>query len=244
MGFAGNWRRITPSFEDHFRILTFDQRGHGRSFRPTHGFRPEDYAGDLAFLLTELKLTEPINLVGHSMGGRNALAFTHLYPRRVQKLVIEDIGPDTGITAGPKLIEMLEAIPTPFDSKLRAKEFLLNEFGDPKLGQFMYANLTELPDGRTTWRFEMKNMIETIKEGRIRDRWDQWDAITCPTLVIRGDRSHELPQGIFDEMLRRNAQARGVVINNAGHWVHFDQPQKFIESLSDFLTGTNPQSVG
>src|SRR5512135_2152018 len=74
MGSGVNWRKIAQSLEADYQVLIFDQRGHGRSFQPSSGYAPEDYANDLALILEELRW-EKILLVGHSMGGRNALHF-------------------------------------------------------------------------------------------------------------------------------------------------------------------------
>src|SRR4051812_15656878 len=95
MGSASNWRKITPAFENDYQILIYDQRGHGRSFKPISGYTPADFAGDLKNIIDELGW-EKIHLVGHSMGGRNALEFAQLFPRRIDHLVIEDITPGTG----------------------------------------------------------------------------------------------------------------------------------------------------
>ena len=87
-----NWRRITPHFEQEYQILIFDQRGHGQSFHPPSGYFPKHYAQDLEDILKELGWNH-IYLVGHSLGGRNALAFASKFTHRVGKLVVEDIGP-------------------------------------------------------------------------------------------------------------------------------------------------------
>jgi len=71
--------------------------------------------------------------------------------------------------------------------------------------------------------------------GRQSDRWNDWKSLKIPTLLIRGEKSEDLPQEVFDKMLRENRNARGIVIKNAGHWVHFDSPQEFIEELRSFL---------
>src|SRR6185437_2661695 len=87
MGSLANWRRITPAFENDYEILTLDQRGHGRSFQPATGYEPSDFAADLAACLDELGWTRS-HLVGHSMGGRNALEFASLFPQRTASLVV------------------------------------------------------------------------------------------------------------------------------------------------------------
>src|ERR1700722_10818094 len=113
LGSAANWRRITPAFEGDFRILVYDQRGHGKSFHPLRGYAPEDFAEDLRFLMDHLEI-EKANLVGHSMGGRNALCFSGLSPERVSHLVIEDIGPEGSVKNGLELVKKLKAVPVPF----------------------------------------------------------------------------------------------------------------------------------
>src|SRR4051812_15499994 len=85
LGSAANWRRVTPLFSKNYNVLALDQRGHGKSFKPTKGFTPKDFARDLKFIFDELKIPKAI-VVGHSMGGRNAIAFAALYPELVTKL--------------------------------------------------------------------------------------------------------------------------------------------------------------
>lgn len=243
MGSGGNWRRITPAFEDDYEILTFDQRGHGRSFQPATGYSPTDFATDLAGILKELKW-EKINLVGHSMGGRNALEFATIFPQRTDKLVIEDIG--AGLARGPMdVIErLIGAVPTPFDSRDQAKNFFMQEYESrisfhPQptvIRQFLYGNLEERADGTVDWRFYKPGILEALKVGHSHDRWDQIENLKTPTLWMRGENSSDLSRPQFEEILRRNKLIQGVEIPNAGHWIHFDQPDAFIRALKDFLT--------
>jgi len=54
MGSGANWRKIVKEFSDQFQVLTFDQRGHGRSFQPENAYSPKDYSEDLLKILKEL----------------------------------------------------------------------------------------------------------------------------------------------------------------------------------------------
>lgn len=242
MGAAANWRRIAAAFQDRYEVLVYDQRGHGQSFRPETGYAPENYAEDLLKIIDELGW-EKIHLVGHSMGGRNSIAFASRWPQRLVKLVVEDIGPEGNLQNAQKLNALIDGVPTPFPSRKEAKEFFLNEFprkfADRKavltLGQFLYSNIVETSDGRADWRFSVKAIRESVQEGRARDRWDQWKAITTETLLVRGSESDEISPETMQEMLAQNHHARGIVIEKAGHWVHFEQPEAFIQCVSDFL---------
>jgi len=246
MGFGLNWRRIAIGLDKQFVSLLLDQRGHGKSIKPQSNYSPKDYAEDLEIICNELGW-EKFCLVGHSMGGRNALMYAHLFPNRVSKLVIEDIGPEAKPDAITYYSGLIESIPTPFSSKLVAKQWLLNDFtktsfgrsGGATLGQYLYANIIEAPDGKADWRFSKQAILETVEKGRAQDHWSEWESLTMPTLIIRGADSTDLSQPIFEEMLQRLPHAKGHVIKGARHWVHFDQPFEFIKVLQDFLTLTN-----
>lgn len=253
MGSWVNWRRIITAFEDRYQILSYDQRGHGKSFRPslkgstsvqngtitTHsnigtGYSPADYANDLFLILNELGW-DRVNLVGHSMGGRNAIVFAAQHPDRVEKLVIEDIGLDGSEENISKMENILGRVPTPFHDKRMAKETILAAFEDQVLAQYLYSNITEVSAGVYDWRFSREAILASVREGRSRDFWPEWKAIRSEGLLIRGDRSDELDQGTYERMLSANSNFRGVVVESAAHWVHFDQPDKFIQELRKFF---------
>lgn len=234
MGFGANWRRIVNSFTSEFQILVFDQRGHGKSFQPETGYAPENYADDLLKILDELQW-QKVYLVGHSMGGRNAINFTSRFSHRVEKLMVVDISPNGNHGDTDRYNQLLARVPTPFANKKLAKEFLLNEFEDPVLGGYFYANLRENESGEADWRFSKKGILESVSAVRSQNRWPEWEKIDVPILLVRGGRSKDLPEELFEEMLQRNPNARGVTIEDAGHWVHSDKPNEFIEVLRNYL---------
>ncbi|GIL17602.1 MAG: hydrolase [Oligoflexia bacterium] len=241
MGYGSNWRKIVSGLESTERILTFDQRGHGRSMKPLTGYASEDYADDL-FLITQELGWDQFILVGHSMGGRNALIFAHKFPEKVQKLIIEDIGPDANVGAIDRYKRMLDSVPTPFATKLEAKQFFMNEFpklgfGDENaqtIGQYLHSNIEEKPDGTSDWRFSKDAIMATVIQGRAKEAWDELRTLTMPTLIIRGENSKELSPDVFKRMIVANPRIKGVEIANAGHWVHFDQPQEFLRIIKEF----------
>ncbi len=242
MGYGMNWRRIIKGLEDTERVLTFDQRGHGKSWQPLTGYAAEDYADDLFLIMQELGW-DRIVLVGHSMGGRNALEFAHKFPEKVEKLVIEDIGPDGDPSAPDYYRWLFGLVPTPFATKLQAKEYFLNEFkglvkgrseNPDTLGQYLYSNIIEKPDGTADWRFSKEAIVTTVIQGRAKDRWNELRSLPMPTLVIRGQTSKELSAEVFRQMCLANPRIEGVEVPNAGHWVHFDQPEQFLKAIRKF----------
>lgn len=242
MGFSGNWRRIISALEKSQRCLSYDQRGHGRSFKPDSGYAPEDYADDLAQILSELKW-DKIILVGHSMGGRNALNFAHRFPEKVERLVIVDIGPEMKAEAHQHYEWLLGLVPTPFPSREAAKVYMMKDFieklgpheNPTALAQYFYANLEEKPDGAgVDWRFSKKGILDSVRQGRDDDRWHEVEALSMPTLLLRGEKSKDLSQSVYEKMLSSNSLMQGAVVGGAGHWVHSDQPEATIQALKTF----------
>jgi pimeloyl-ACP methyl ester carboxylesterase len=176
------------------------------------------------------------------MGGRNALSFAHKYPKSVEKLVIEDIGPDPQMQAITYYKNLLGSVPTPFPSKLAAKEFFLNDW--PKLGvvhenvltlgQYLYSNMDEQPNGSVEWRFSKEAIMASVLQGRAKDVWHELRTLTMPTLVIRGENSTELSADVFQKMIVANPSIQGLQIPNAGHWVHADQADAFSRAILQF----------
>jgi esterase len=243
MGSASNWRRIIPAFEGDFRILAYDQRGHGRSFQPPTGYQPRDYAEDLKRILDELGWAKTA-LVGHSMGGRNALEFASLFSQRVNALILEDIGPEASSQAVRHIERLIELVPTPFVSREEAKEFFDHRYPAlipfyPKaevVARFLFTNMENKPQGGVDWRFSKSAILQSLREGRREDRWDALRRLKMPVLIIRGENSMDLAPETFARMQTILPLAQGVEIPDAGHWVHFDQPDIFIRVLKDFLT--------
>jgi esterase len=244
MGFSANWRRIAKAFEADHTILVYDQRGHGRSFQPPVGYGPEDYASDLNDILGELGW-EKIRLVGHSMGGRAALHFTAQNPTRVTQLVMEDIGPSMYREGSSLVLDLIDSVPVPFESKKAAREWFDTRFMEifaknskrKMLAEYLYANLMENDRKEAVWRFFEPGIRESVEAGRATERWDEVEALAVPTLVVRGERSKDLPREIYEKMLTANPLVRGVEILESGHWVHSDQPDLFTEALRRFFAG-------
>lgn len=242
MGYAANWRRIAKAFESDFQILTYDQRGHGRSFQPEHGYGPENYAQDLSNILSELGWKQ-ITLVGHSMGGRVAMHFASVHPDQVSRLVIVDIGPSMHSTRESVVTRILDQVPVPFPSKRLAKDWFDHEFprlfadvpAKKGLADYLYANLRENEAKEAVWRFSEVAIRETVEHGRTTERWNEVRALKMATLLIRGEFSEDLPRDLYERMLKENSNIVGHEIKGAGHWVHSEQPEAFIEVVSRFI---------
>lgn len=235
MGFSANWGRIWPNLVTEREVLVFDQRGHGRSAKPKHGYSPDAYAGDVIALLDHLGW-KSCHIVGHSMGGRVALHFAKLYPGRTLSLTMEDSGAEDN----PKRVQwikgLLAGIPTPFPDRDSAKKFFAESFrDDPLTGSFLHANLETRDDGSQDWRFYAPAMIETVERGRATDAMAEFASLSCPTLLVRGERSQEFPAPEAERMAACRAGVELITIPDAGHFVHAEKPAEFTDALRSFL---------
>lgn len=242
MAFAANWRKIATSLESDYQCLIYDQRGHGRSFKPENGYKQEDFAEDLNRITDELGW-DRFHLVGHSMGGKNAMVFSYRYPKKVRTLTIEDVGPD--IT--PKVLgyyqRMLESVPTPFSSREEVKSFFQDEFSkvfsakEPLniLGTFLQANIEGKPNGTYDWRFSKQAIYETVISAHQKDRWFELSQLKLPVLLIRGEKSHVFSHEEYAKMLAVNSNIEGVEVPEAGHWLHYEKSDEFVQILRDFI---------
>lgn len=243
MGFLNNWKKITSNLDATERSLCYDQRGHGRSFKPDSGYAPEDYARDLKDLTDQLGWDRFI-LVGHSMGGRNVLVFASMFPEKVEKLIVEDIGPEANENSHVYYEKLLGCVPTPFETREQARDFFHHEF--PKvaqtkeasnvIGAFLYANLED-KGGRWDWRFSKSGVLESVHAGRFKDRWQEVKNLKVPTLWIRGGNSKELSRENFEKVLSMNQMIQGVEIPGAGHWIHSEKSQEFTQVIKNFVGG-------
>lgn len=244
MGYGANWRKIIAGLEGSERCLTYDQRGHGRSFHPSQGYGPEDYADDLKKIVDELGWDQFV-LVGHSMGGRNVINFASRFPERVSHLIVEDIGAEAKPQAHEYYEDLLDMIPAPFVSREQAKHYFAHDFPQNAktrenvqvMANYFYSNLVEQPDGTIDWRFSKDGVIASVKEGRSDERWHEVQGLKMPTLLVRGERSQELSRESYQKMLGSNPLIKGVEIPEAGHWVHSDQPQAFLHEIKQFVGG-------
>jgi esterase len=226
---------VTPAFADRFHVVSLDQRGHGESqwaVPPAYG--TEDFAGDLRELMATLGWSR-MTLVGHSMGGHNAMAFSAWHPERVAGLVIVDSRPIIPTERlkvmhargrrSPRLHPTAEAAAATF--RLLPRETL----ADPALLAHMGRAAVSRRDGGWGWRFDPA----THGERKPVDAWPLLEQITAPTLIVRGGLSPVLTEEMAERLRASIPRAWLVTIPNAYHHLTLDAPVEFTAALAQFL---------
>ena len=239
-GHAHSWDDVSAAMCQDYHVLALDQRGRGDSdWAPSGDYSTEAYVADLAAFCEALGL-DSFLLAGHSMGGRNSMAFTARYPEKVQKLIIVDVGPVIDRKGAERISREVSEVPEEFDSFDAVVEHMAkqNRFAaDPVLRRRLQYATKELPNGKFGWRYDLA-IREQRRQGTAAPALDLWPAlaqITCPTLVVRGTDTDLLSPEVARRMEDELAQGKLVEVQRAGHMVFEDNPEDFISQLASFL---------
>ncbi len=242
-GSSDNWVSIAKELKKHFRVINVDQRNHGQSPQSEeHSYAL--MANDLLELFNELKF-EKANIIGHSMGGKVAMHFAYEHPERVSSLVVVDIAPWSHLEGNElstqivsehqKIIEGLKSIPlNSLKSRNEADEVLAKWVKGAMVRQFLLKNLKRENDGSFSWKLNLSaisdniiNMMEGIASP------DKKSAVR--TLFIKGSLSNYIPTEKEDSLSKYFTNSSLVRIDGAGHWVHAEKPNEFINAILTFL---------
>jgi esterase len=245
-GSADNWFSIGRDLAGKYSVFLVDQRNHGNSpHHPEHNY--DVLSNDLNDFMQGNNLDQAA-IIGHSMGGKTALAFGLKYPRKVSKMIVVDISPFSygsiqesaeGISH-KKIISALQMIDAGhINSREEADKQLALFVSSRSVRQFLLKNLKRTPDGKFRWSLNIQvlaNNMQAIFNGVIQQ--NQTDPLTIPQfplLFIKGEQSGYLQQADEEAIRLFFPWAGFVVIPGAGHWVHAEQPAAFIKIAHNFL---------
>jgi pimeloyl-ACP methyl ester carboxylesterase len=258
-------RSLAPQIDaltDRYRVVAFDARGHGSSSHPG-AYSGLHFVADLAGLLDALHIENPI-LIGHSLGGHTAANYAGLFPDRPRAVVlIEGMGPpaifDDGTTAarlrrGRELVGVLQTAPrhrvlVDIDEAVARLCAVHQRLAPDRARTLAIEGTRPAPDGGVVWRHDPASWEWTASIDHATNE-ERWAAITAPVLAISGGEAWETwwnrPRGPaaerepmtaeqFEERLGLFSDIVHVEIEDAGHMIHFDQPQRLNELIDEFL---------
>lgn len=241
-GHANVWEDVALALCNDYHVYSLDQRGRGDTdHAPGGDYSTDAFVADLKGFVDAIGLDKFI-LFGHSMGGRNSMAFAGQYPDRLERLCIVDIGPRIEPTGGNRITEELRNLPPQFDTFEDALAHVQtgNRFAsEPVMRRRLAGQSQELPNGKIGWKFD-----PAIREQRINgtaapaaDLWPTLERITCPTLLVRGTETDLLTEETARQMVDTLAQGTLAEIERAGHMVFEDNPADFIAAVKTWLAG-------
>lgn len=236
-GSSTNWRSIARRLSAHYRVLSVDLRNHGAS----PWAETMDYvamAGDVARLIERQGLQRP-SLIGHSMGGKVAMALALLQPELIDRLIVVDIAP---VQYADRLSVFAEAMRTVDTLHAASREEVRQRLA------------TQLPDAAGVVPFLMQNLVARNSHFDWRINLPVISAsmpslsgfppalqalrFERPLQVIAGGRSDYVQRREGAEFAPMFARAQVEFIEAAGHWVHADQPEAFVAAAQRALQGS------
>jgi len=229
-GRGRNWASIAQSLQPHSSVLV-DLPNHGNS--PwTCRFSYLDMVAEVVGTLVSLQ--QQVCLVGHSMGGRVAMATALHHPRLVDRLVIVDTEPiDQPIDHLRDIAQAMADLDLgTVASRQEAHQLLRRTINDELLLRFLVQGLTMSLD--RTWRWT-HNLDVIVRDMALVGAWHDIDAIyTGPVLWITGSDS-TATSGDPTLMRKYFPSCRHLRVKQAGHWVHADAPDVVTEALRQFI---------
>jgi esterase len=230
-GSAANFGTVQRRLADRYRVIALDLRNHGNSPHAPYMSYPAMAEDVLETLRARHAL--PCALIGHSMGGKVAMAAALEAPGAVSRLLVADIAPVTyGQTYRP-YIEAMKALPlTPDLTRVAADRALADKVAEPGVRAFLLQNLRFGTE--PAWRIGLDAIANALPQI---SSWPELDeaAYLGLTLFVSGARSDYIKPEHRAAIRELFPSARFAVLKNAGHWVHADNPDGFLSLVEAFL---------
>jgi esterase len=248
-GSSDNWLTVGKKLGLNHHLYLVDQRNHGHSpDSDIHTY--EAMKEDLAEFFDKHDLNKAI-VIGHSMGGKTAMAFAADYPELIEKLVVVDIAPKNYFLLGENsqyyqhqhILQTLMEVQNHCD-QFRNREdissFLMLKLDGKELVQFLLKSMYR---DKGTKRFRCRINIEVLNNSLdeiisgVDERYfsDRIPIMKYPVLFIKGEKSEYIQEEDFAQIRKIYPEVQFKIIPHAGHWLHAEQPTLFMEALESFI---------
>lgn len=249
-----NWDWVASDLSKEYRVIAPDLRGHGDSDWMVGGsYYFTDFVADINQLIKQTtREDQKISIMCHSFGGSVGLYYAGIFPEKVEKIIaIEGLGPPPQFiqamqktTVQERMANWMDSIhklssrlpkkyPTLEDAIARMHEEN-SHLSDEQARHLSVHGLNQNEDGTWTWKFD--NYLRVMSPIRMsnKDQETLWSRVTCPILLVNGEKSWALPPQ-KDNRAKLFPNAEFYSFKNAGHWLHHDKLEEFINLSRQFL---------
>lgn len=220
--------RLLPLLPADLQVTALDQRGHGDSERPAHGYSLDDAAADVVGLMDAVGVPSAV-LLGSSSGGYVAQQVAVAHPHRVRGLVL--VGAPRSLLGRPPFADEVERLTDPVDEAWVRRSltwFPLFHHVPEWYVDERVADGVRIP----------AHVWQATLEGLCRARPPtEAGTITAPTLVLWGDRDELLAHDQQEMLVSAVPSARLLVYEGTGHLVLWERPDRVAADVSSFVTG-------
>jgi len=246
-GSSDNWITVGRILSEKFEVFLPDQRNHGNSpHSKEHNYML--LKNDLLGFMDRQNINKAI-IIGHSMGGKVAMFFAADYPERIQSLIVVDISPGSykslqepmnQITLHMNIISTMMAVNfSEVKSRTDVDSQLATGIPSRRIRQFLLKNVTRDNKGKYSWKLNigaLYNNLPEIMDGLNIQRITKGDKLKdFPVLFIKGEKSDYITESDYPAIYTLFPEAEIVSIPGAGHWLHAEQPELFIKTVTGFL---------
>lgn len=233
LGMSDNWKTLGTEFAAaNLEVHLLDLRNHGRSFQ-SDVFNYEVMAQDVV-AYCDFNNLKNIYLLGHSMGGKVAMEVATTHPDLVSKLIIADIGPKEYQPHHQEILEGLKNIDFSSNpSRTEIDDTLAKSIPDFGTRQFLLKSLYRKTKDQLEFRFNLDSFLGQPKA--IGQPLALNKMYTKPVLFLKGEKSNYILSEDSTLIEKHFPQSKIETINNAGHWLHAENPEQFYEKAMAFL---------
>jgi pimeloyl-ACP methyl ester carboxylesterase len=240
-GSSDNWVSVGRELAENFAVYLIDQRNHGKS--PHTADHNYDLMKEDLREFMEQHAIEKAIILGHSMGGKVAMFFAADYPEKISHLIVVDISPRSYKTTSSSQLKMHESIIRAMynidfygiQNRQEIDDILAKSIPQDRIRQFLLKNIHRSKDNEYSWSINIKTIKNELRN--IMDGLDEnQPAITgFPVLFIKGEKSDYIMNKDKEVIMNIFPYSDFETIPNAGHWLHAEQPELFMEKVNNFI---------
>jgi pimeloyl-ACP methyl ester carboxylesterase len=231
---AHTFDHIVPDLARDYRVLAIDMRGHGDSaWSPEGAYLVEDYVKDLEGVLQHLAIRR-VTLLGNSTGGRVVQVFAGLHPELVERLIVEDVGPERPQDIADAFARRVqqEANGWASEDELVMQLVAANRrTPEPLLRTYAHFGIKPGPNGRLIWKRD-PNLVKGFVSTEL---WDYVRRITSPALYVIGGASRIVPAEAQARLKQMLPNCEIVTMPDLGHYPNEEDTPGFLAIVNRFL---------
>jgi pimeloyl-ACP methyl ester carboxylesterase len=248
-----SWDWLAEALRGEWHVMAVDLRGHGDSaWSADGGYTMDSYLYDFAQFVHQLG-HDQVTIIAHSLGGNIATQFTGLYPDKVRKFVnIEGLGMSPSIQAEREALSRAAALREWIANRRRAAARMPRRYPtleaafarmkeensfltDAQARHLTIHGASRNEDGTWSWKFDPYLNVWAPAQPRVEWLHELWREITCPVLMFYGTDSQFATNPAHDGRIDHFQDATLKVYENAGHWLHHDQFERFVADVKAFI---------
>lgn len=232
-GMLDNWKSFAKKLSEDYMVYIVDLRNHGRS-EHVDSMDYTTMAEDVISFMEEEWIFEA-RIMGHSMGGKVAMQIAAIDDDLLKQLVVVDIAPQVYEAGHQIIFDALLTAPIDTANERSDIENHLKTFvNDTGVVQFLMKNVSRVPAGGFRWKMNLPIIYKEYQKILQHELTDQ--KIETNTLFVKGAQSNYITEQSILNINTNFLDVRIETIDDAGHWVHADKPERLMNICKEFFS--------